>query len=419
MTTNRKPSWQLIPGDWVQLSRIINELGNVVIQTSQPLWDLTLGNTSLHSGSLVLPGLSGILKATAGVVSGSAQHSDLGGVTANQHHNQVHVLDGSDHTVSGLTPGDVLQALTSTTFGFAAVPGLHSAVTLATSADVLLGLTGQQLSLDTQAATYVLAGPVSGAAAAPTFRALAATDIPALAYQASNANLTAIAGLSVTDSNIIVGDGATWVAESGATARTSLGLGTTNKPTLAGVDIVSASDAAPVSIDNDATNFNITLTCYNAASTAPGFLGRKARGSKASPGYTLDNDYLLAVSGRGYCNSGGFPASVSPITLALRCSQDHTDTAMGTHFRFETTANGSTSRLCRMVLSNSGYLGVGFTSDSGITEMVHSTAKVRADSVFNCNGTDGVTANVAVAKVGGGTRTLNFAGGIYTGYTDS
>lgn len=40
--------------------------------------------------------------------------------------------------------------------------------------------------------------------------------------------LSPIAGLSLTDSNFIVGDGTKWVAESGATARTSLGLGTGN-----------------------------------------------------------------------------------------------------------------------------------------------------------------------------------------------
>jgi len=38
-------------------------------------------------------------------------------------------------------------------------------------------------------------------------------------------NLTDIDGLAVTDGNIIVGDGSNFVAESGATARTSLGLG--------------------------------------------------------------------------------------------------------------------------------------------------------------------------------------------------
>jgi len=43
---------------------------------------------------------------------------------------------------------------------------------------------------------------------------------------ASNANLNTIGGLSNSDGNFIVGSGSTWVAESGSTARSSLGLGT-------------------------------------------------------------------------------------------------------------------------------------------------------------------------------------------------
>ena len=44
-----------------------------------------------------------------------------------------------------------------------------------------------------------------------------------LGAQASSANLSAIAGLSYGNDNFIVGNGSTWVAESGATARTSMG----------------------------------------------------------------------------------------------------------------------------------------------------------------------------------------------------
>ena len=43
--------------------------------------------------------------------------------------------------------------------------------------------------------------------------------------QAWDANLDQIAALAVTDGNFVVGNGSAWVAESGATARTSLGLG--------------------------------------------------------------------------------------------------------------------------------------------------------------------------------------------------
>jgi hypothetical protein len=50
---------------------------------------------------------------------------------------------------------------------------------LAVDADILLGITGQQLTLDTQLANVILAGPASGVAADPTFRALVDADIPA------------------------------------------------------------------------------------------------------------------------------------------------------------------------------------------------------------------------------------------------
>ena len=42
------------------------------------------------------------------------------------------------------------------------------------------------------------------------------------AKQGTDANLTAIAGLDNSDGNVIVGSAGGWVAESGATARTSL-----------------------------------------------------------------------------------------------------------------------------------------------------------------------------------------------------
>lgn len=59
--------------------------------------------------------------------------------------------------------------------------------------------------------------------------------------QAWDAQLDDIAALAVTDGNIIVGDGANWVAESGATARTSLGLGTGDSPQFTEATLSSAA----------------------------------------------------------------------------------------------------------------------------------------------------------------------------------
>lgn len=55
--------------------------------------------------------------------------------------------------------------------------------------------------------------------------------------------VAAIAALAVTDSNLIVGNGTTWVAESGATARTSLGLGSAATMTGPSGTIVGTTDS--------------------------------------------------------------------------------------------------------------------------------------------------------------------------------
>ena len=65
--------------------------------------------------------------------------------------------------------------------------------------------------------------------------------------QAYDADLTALGGLAKTDGNFIVGNGSTWVAESGATVRTSLGLGslatlsTINNGNWSGTDLAVAN----------------------------------------------------------------------------------------------------------------------------------------------------------------------------------
>lgn len=54
--------------------------------------------------------------------------------------------------------------------------------------------------------------------------------------------LADIAGLTATDGNVIVGDGTHWVSESGATARTSLGVGTGDSPQFTAINLGHASD---------------------------------------------------------------------------------------------------------------------------------------------------------------------------------
>lgn len=65
---------------------------------------------------------------------------------------------------------------------------------------------------------------------------------PGVDIQTYSAKLAAIAALGVTDGTMIVGDGTTFVAESGATLRSSIGVGTSDTPQFTGIEIGHATD---------------------------------------------------------------------------------------------------------------------------------------------------------------------------------
>ncbi len=86
---------------------------------------------------------------------------------------------------------------------------------------------------DVDALIYdVFGAPTTDAEARTNLGVNIGTDV-----QAWDTQLDDIAALALTDSNFIVGDGSNWVAESGATARTSLGLGTIATQAANSVDI--------------------------------------------------------------------------------------------------------------------------------------------------------------------------------------
>lgn len=96
--------------------------------------------------------------------------------------------------------------------------------------------------------------------------------------QAYDAELAAIAALAVTDGNIIVGNGSTWVAESGATARTSLGLGTGDSPEFTAVNVGAASDttlarAAAGVVAVEGKNLTRITSQSGAPSSTPTYVG--------------------------------------------------------------------------------------------------------------------------------------------------
>jgi hypothetical protein len=98
-------------------------------------------------------------------------------------------------------------------------------------------------------ATYVLAGPTTGAAAAPTFRALIATDIPVLPYGdvvgPASATDNAIARFDTTTGKLIQNSVVT-ISDTGATT----GITTLAASTSVTTPIVQASNSAGLSLKN-------------------------------------------------------------------------------------------------------------------------------------------------------------------------
>jgi hypothetical protein len=117
-----------------------------------------------------------------------------------------------------------------------------SSLTLASALAVAQGGTGAttaDTALDNLGGTTVGKAVFKAANAAAAQQAMD-TEV-GVDVQAYDAGLTDIAGLAVTDGNIIVGDGTNWVAENGATARTSLGLGSIATQASSSVSITGGS----------------------------------------------------------------------------------------------------------------------------------------------------------------------------------
>ena len=144
---------------------------------------------------------------------------------------------------------------------------------------------------------------------------------------ASNANLTAIENLATTDSNFIVGSGSTWVAESGSTARTSLGLGTistqaANSVSISGGTITglgapsSGSDAATKTYVDDLVAGLKTRIICRAATTANVTLSSDLQNGDSLDGITLATGDRVLVKDQSTGSQNGIYTVVASGTAS-------------------------------------------------------------------------------------------------------
>jgi hypothetical protein len=147
------------------------------------------------------------------------------------------------------------------------------------------------------------------------------------AREASNASLTAIGALATTDGNFIVGSGSTWVAETGSTARTSLGLGSistqaANSVSISGGSITglgapsSGSDAATKTYVDDLVAGLKTRIICRAATTANVTLSSDLQNGDTLDGITLATGNRVLVKNQSTASQNGVYTVVASGTAS-------------------------------------------------------------------------------------------------------
>jgi hypothetical protein len=144
------------------------------------------------------------------------------------------------------------------------------------------------------------------------------------------------------------------------------------------VGIGTTSPTAPLEIAFSANDGFITRRS-NAATTGSDLVLYKSRGTASSPTATQANDYLGGVNFRGYGATQWIDSGRALI--AARASETWTDTANGTYLSFFTTTTGTATRLERVRIDNTGYVGIGVTSPTAFLSLTASTTSAASLNV--------------------------------------
>jgi len=184
---------------------------------------------------------------------------------------------------------------------------------------------------------------------------------------ASNANLTAIGNLATTDGNFIVGSGSTWVAETGSTARASLGLGTistqaANSVAISGGTITglgapsSGSDAATKTYVDDLVTGLKTRIITRAATTGNITLSSDLQNGDTLDGVTLATGNKVLVKDQTDATENGIYNVVASGTATRDTDYDTVAELAG---QLVIVQEGSTNadKIFLCTTDNSGSIG--------------------------------------------------------------
>jgi hypothetical protein len=260
--------------------------------------------------------------------------------------------------------------------------------------------------------------------------------------QAYDADLTAIAALSPTADNFIVGNGSVWTLETPSQARTSLGLGTiatqdSNNVSITGGSIaVSANPSASLDVatkqyvDAAVTNLHIhdavkaattaalsgTVT-YNNGTSGVGATLTLGTALTILDGYTLVNgDRILIKNQASALQNGVYTWATGGTVLTRGTGSDELVELNGGDFFFVVhgTVNGDTGWVIIDPVTTIGTSAINFTQFSGAGTYTAGTGLTLTGSQFTVDSTSYSNWNTAYTdrnKWDGGATGLTAATG--------
>lgn len=290
-------------------------------------------------------------RINTGVVS-NAEFNYLNGVTSAVQTQ----LDAKQATITGSATTIDTESLTASR---ALISNGSQKVAVSDVTDTELGyLDGVSSAIQTQLdAKNVKANNLSDVVSASTARTNLGLAIGS-DVQAFDAQLSDISGLTPTDSNFIVGDGSNFVTETGATARTSLGLGTiatqaANSVAITGGSVTGmsapsgSSDVTTKSYVDDLVAGLKTRIICRAATTANIDLTADLQNGDTLDGITLATGNRILVKDQSTGSQNGIYTVVASGTASRDTDFDTTAELAGQLAIIqEGTSNGDTIFLC-------------------------------------------------------------------------
>ena len=146
-----------------------------------------------------------------------------------------------------------------------------------------------------------------------------------------------------------------------------------NAGLLIGTQVTGTTAASgQLRTSSDTGSNYIDTTANSSANVGPGYTGRRARGSVASPSQVQANDLLFGIFANGWNDAGAF--SGNSVAFRMIANQNFTTTGIGSAMVWETATDNTTGRAERMRITGSGTLSIGTTGVAGQLGVVSADA---------------------------------------------